>query len=565
MRTSWRGSSAPGRVSARLAWWGSGVALIGTTAVLLAARSRLDKVHIALAYLLIVLTGSAAGGRTLGILLSGAAFLAFNFLFLPPYYTLQIADPFDWFVLASFLVTGVVAAQLLSRAQRQTAVAKQRADEVNWLAALGAETLSAGRADAALNAIARVIRETLGVASCEIFARPAADTVGESGALPLKGRSSRDEAMTRVAVARATAAGEDATALSSSEMPAMVAWVADHGHPATEAADGTTRMLPHTAGGESQAPSMAPNALLGALDQGAVAYLLPLMVHGRTVGVLRLADPQTLHLDPTRRRYLDALAYYAALGVERVRLASEAERAEALREADRLKDSLVATVSHDLRTPLTTIRGLAHHIVAGDGDAGEQALLIEEEVDRLNRLVADLLDLSRLAAGGWRMRVAVNAADDLMGAALQRVDGIATRHTIQTTLDPDDPLLLGYFDLTQSIRIVVNLLENACKYAPTTSPIEFTVQREEGPTGAVLAFRVADAGPGVPPSERERIFAPFYRPPGVPPDVGSAGLGLAIARGLAEAQGGSLVYEPRVGGGSVFTLRVPAAELSSLG
>jgi two-component system sensor histidine kinase KdpD len=240
--------------------------------------------------------------------------------------------------------------------------------------------------------------------------------------------------------------------------------------------------------------------------------------------------------------------------MERLRLAGEAEHAAALREADRLKDALLAAVSHDLRTPLTTIRGLAHDI-AGDGD--DRGVTIEEESIRLNALVSDLLDLSRVNAGNLPLDLALNTADDLMGAALQRVSGHQAGREIRASLDPADPLLVGRFDLGHSLRIVGNLLDNALKYAPNDAPIEFTVQRD----GAWLAFEVADRGPGVPVAERERIFHPFYRAPHSRADVTGVGLGLAIARGLADAQGGSLTLHDRPGGGSIFRLRVPAADL----
>ncbi|HEX5829980.1 MAG TPA: DUF4118 domain-containing protein, partial [Gemmatimonadaceae bacterium] len=152
--------------------WALWLLVLGAvTAALLAGRGRLDKAHVALLFLLVVLGGSAAGGRALGVMLAGAAFLAFNLFFLPPYHTLAIADPLDLVVLLAFLVTGIVAAQLLYRAQAEAADARRRAAEVDRLAALGAETLSAGRAEEALAAIARVIRATLGVAECEVRTR----------------------------------------------------------------------------------------------------------------------------------------------------------------------------------------------------------------------------------------------------------------------------------------------------------------------------------------------------------------------------------------------------------
>jgi two-component system sensor histidine kinase KdpD len=496
------------------------------TTAMLAGRPILDTAHVSLVFLLVVLGGSAAGGRALGVTLAVTAFLAFNFLFLPPYYTFIIANPLDWLVLLVFLVTGVVAAQLLYRAQAEAADARQRAAEVDRLAALGAESLSAGRAEEALGAVARMIRTTLTIDECEVylFDEPA-------------------RSITLVAHARPDRAPPTAPAAATG----ITHWVAANDLSAAELADGTIRMAPG-AGGSALA------ALLEHADE-ARALAMPLRVRDRVVGVLRLGNPAGMTLDQAQRRYLDALAYYAALGVERVRLTADADRAEALRQADRLKDALLSSVSHDIRTPLTTIRALAHDIAAG-GD--ERALIIEEEALRLNRFVADLLDLSRLSAGSVPLAIELNVAEDLIGATLQRVTGLSDGREIRASLDAPDPVLAGRFDFTQSLRILTNLLENALKYAPPELPIELRARRE----GAQLVFTVADRGPGIPPGEEDRIFAPFYRHQGARPDVGSAGLGLAIAQGLAVAQGGTLRHFPRPGGGSVFELRLPAADLT---
>jgi two-component system sensor histidine kinase KdpD len=214
-------------------------------------------------------------------------------------------------------------------------------------------------------------------------------------------------------------------------------------------------------------------------------------------------------------------------------------------------------VSHDLRTPLTTIKALAHDIATGGDD---RAVTIEEESDRLNRFVADLLDLSRITGGALVVTPEVNAAEDLVGAALQRVSGALNGRTLDVALGAGEPLLVGRFDFVHSLRIVVNLIENALKYSPTGSAVEVSAQRD----GDALELVVADRGPGVPSPERERIFEPFYRPAGGAPDAGGAGLGLSIARRLAEAQGGSVRYEPRDGGGSAFILRLPGADLAEI-
>ena len=150
----------------------------------------------------------------------------------------------------------------------------------------------------------------------------------------------------------------------------------------------------------------------------------------------------------------------------------------------------------------------------------------------------------------------LNTAEDLVGAAVRQTAGFLKDRPVETKIDFTEPALVGWFDFVQSLRILSNLLSNAAHYTPPSSPIELSVHRY----GAGLVFAVADRGPGIPVGEQERIFEPFYRPAGAPADVGGggAGLGLAIARRLAELQGGALAYQARPGGGSVFTLRLPA-------
>lgn len=338
--------ATPTRSDRQRLWAIALAALIAASAVLRILRDHLDKAHVALVLLLVVLGGSAAGGRALGITLAVLGFLVFDVWFLPPYNTLIVAEPVDWLVLVSFLVTGLVAAQLLARAQREAERANARAEEVQ-------------------------------------------------------------------------------------------------------------------------------------------------------------------------------------------RLAETARHAEALREADRLKDALLASVSHDLRTPLTTIRGLAH-VIAEAGD--DRAHAIESEVIRLDRLVSDLLDLSRLDAGGMPLDIALNTADEAMGAALQAVGADLPGREVRASIDPAEPLLVGTFDLSHTVRILANLLDNALKYTPATSAVDFTVRRD----GDELEFTVADRGPGVPEGDRDKIFRPFHRAAVVAPDTRGTGLGLAIALRLAEAQRGAL-------------------------
>jgi two-component system sensor histidine kinase KdpD len=521
-------------LAAWLVWLG---ALALVTGALLVMRPYLDNAHVTLAYLLIVLGAGARGGRRLGIGLSIIAFFCFNFFFLPPHHSLFVTEPLDWLVLVAFLATGIVSAQLLARAQSEASAARERTDEVDRLAALGAEALNAGRAEEALAKIADVIRTTLRVSRCEIFVRDG------------------NEPPAIVAESRGAAPDGVGGAVPDAPMPPsrfmggvpLVEWVAGSGWYGVERADGTVRVAAEL-GDSDERPGLDMT--------NAQAIVLPLRVRDRTVGVLRLAHA-TLSLDRPQTRFLMALSYYAALGVERLRLVAEAEHAQALREADELKNALLASVSHDLRTPLTTIKALAHDLRI---EGHERAATIEEEADRLNRFVADLLDLSRLNGGAFSVTPELNAVEDLFGAALQRVSGMLQGHEISVALDTAEPLLLGRFDFVPSLRILVNLIENAAKYSPAGSVIELSVER----TGDVLRIAVADRGPGVPAGEEARIFEPFNRGARRSDEEGGTGLGLSIARRMAEAQGGTVSYEPRAGGGSVFVLLLPAADLAEL-
>ncbi|HEX4468707.1 MAG TPA: ATP-binding protein [Gemmatimonadaceae bacterium] len=498
-------------------------ALAICTLGMVAVRPMLKEVHVALILLLVVLGASAAGGRMLGLATAAASFIVFDVLFLPPYNTLVVANPLDWIVLIAFLITSAVAAQLLYRAQEEARTAHERAEEIDRLATLGAETLNAAHATDALEAIAGVIRSSIDVDTCEILMR----------------------GLTGFTVAAGS--GRDARGVSQSSHR-MAEWVNQHGVAVIDRRDGTTHL-------DAARPSSSE---LGLLEDGrGLALLLPLRVRDRPVGVLRVANAAGIRLDPERWRFLDAISYYAALGVERMRLAAEAEHAEALREADRLKDALLASVSHDLRTPLTTIKAMAHDLSAlGD----ERSEIIEQEADRLNRFVADLLDLSRLNAGALPVRLELNAVDDLLGALVQRVEGSLGAKRIVVTLPPGDALLFGRFDFVQALRALANLVENAKKYDRSEAPIEVTAERVSGE----IAIRVSDRGPGVPAEAVPRLFEPFQRPNGSQPDAGGAGLGLSIARRVAEAQNGRLIYEPRAGGGSEFTLYLPALDEGSL-
>ena len=490
------------------------------TLALWLARDAAHEAHMALAYLLVVLGASAQQGRVVGLLVAVASFFCFNFFLLEPQYTLTVEDPLDWWVLVSFLVTGAVAAQLFHRAQRALAMAEGRAAELGRLSALGAESLSVPRAVDAVQAIVRVVRSELAVRAVQVLVFDGEDgswsvlaadpSEGLGGPLP-------DDVIARLRL----------------------------GQPSGLDADGSVRPAP---------PDARVPALLSG-DSRPASVLIPLRVRDRTVGALRLSHPDGIELTRDQMTFADTLSYYTALAVERVQLTAEVERVEALREADRLKDALLASVSHDLRTPLTTIRALANEM----RDTGDERLvIIEEEAGRLNRLVTDLLDFSRIRSGIFSLEPSLNAAEDLVGSMLQQLRGVPGSDRIEVVIPPGS-LLVGRFDFVHALRALVNLVENALRHSSDVeAPVEVHVFKD----AETLCFAVLDRGSGVPDADRKRIFEPFQRATGN--DHSGTGLGLAIALEVAEAQGGSVSYRPRTGGGSVFELRLPAEEIHEL-
>ncbi|HEX8944721.1 MAG TPA: ATP-binding protein, partial [Gemmatimonadaceae bacterium] len=439
--------------------------------------------------------------RALGLVLAVLSFLSIDYFFQAPFDRFTVGNPLDWFVLVAFVLTAAVAANLLARAQAAAERARNRTEEVAHLSRLGAELLGAGTAENALSAIAVKVRETMNADTCAVFR----------------------------------------TVVSENE-------------PGVE-------LVVLCGSGASVSPDQAAVAT-SRPQADAHSLIIPLRVHDRAVGVLGVRSSATLASDEASRRLFDALTYYAALAVERVTLVAQLEHAEALRESVRVREALLASVSHDLRTPLSTIKVLAQDLVSRQdlATATRNAAVIEEQADRLSGLVTNLLDLTRLRSSAFPVHPDINAAEDMIGAVARQVSGVLGDHPLERRIDRGGPVLLGRFDFVQSQRILVNLVENAVRYSSAGAPITLGVQREDGS----LVFTVSNSGPGVAPTERERIFEPFYRSPAAAADVGGVGLGLYIGRALAEAQGGTLTLCRSSTDRTTFELRLPAVDAAQL-
>jgi two-component system sensor histidine kinase KdpD len=261
-------------------------------------------------------------------------------------------------------------------------------------------------------------------------------------------------------------------------------------------------------------------------------------------------------VDPEQRQLLDTFVTQIASALERVRLAEEARHAEIEAEAERLRSSLLSSVSHDLRTPLGVITGATSTLLQDDSRLAPSARreLVEtahEEAERLNRLVRNLLDMTRLASGAVRPRKEWHPLDEIVGVALHRLEQRLDGRKVDVRLPLDLPPIPLDDILVE--QVFINLLENALKYTPPGSPIDVVAEALPGS----VAIEVDDRGPGVPLEEREHIFEKFYRLKRESSSGGGAGLGLAICRGLIEAHGGKMWVEDREGGGARFRFRLP--------
>ncbi len=284
----------------------------------------------------------------------------------------------------------------------------------------------------------------------------------------------------------------------------------------------------------------------------------PLVVGDRRVGTIYL-EGRRQGSEAARRRLLPALASLLGVAIDRERLAAEALEAEALRRSDAIKTAVLRSVSHDLRSPLMAILTSAGALSRRDFDLDQtdRRELVEtilDEAERLDRVVGNLLDLSRLQAGAAQPEAEVSTIDDVVVRALDEVGETAGR--MEVVLPEGSPAVR--VDVHQIERVLVNLIENALRYSPAFERVRVQVSA----TASDVLVRVVDRGPGISPAELERIFEPFQRG-SRSGEIRGAGLGLAIARGFAEANGGRVWAESRQGQGASFVLALPVAQVAA--
>jgi two-component system sensor histidine kinase KdpD len=294
---------------------------------------------------------------------------------------------------------------------------------------------------------------------------------------------------------------------------------------------------------------------------GAKRLFLPLRTGRGAVGIIGIdRDAPGALLSPDEQRLFDALADQAAVAIERIKLVADVDEARVVAEGERLRSALLTSISHDLRTPLASILGsitsLRSYGELYDPKARDElAATIQDEAERLNRFVTNLLDMSRLEAGALKPRLALIDTGDIIATALQRATNVLQRHRVSLDLEPDLPMLSLDFVLFE--QALFNLLDNAAKYAPPGSEVTVRARRQDGS----VAISVLDEGNGIPVEDLAHIFEKFYRVQRGDRQRAGTGLGLAICRGFVEALGGTVAAANRADGqGAVFTMTLPVPE-----
>jgi len=490
----------------------SSFAMVGVALLLGLALREVHVTNVALVFLTAVLASSVMYGLWPALAACIVSALAYNFFFIPPYYTFTIADPENVVALFFFVVVAAVAGNLTARVRAQGVVARERAKATEDLYLFARKLAGVFTLDDLLWAAAYQFAQML--KARVVILLPEGESVSVRAGYPPEDMLDDDD----VAAAK---------------------WVWEHGAPAGRGAD----TLP-----------------------GGKWLFLPMRTGRGVVGVVGLDNgKQGPLLSPDQRRLFDALADQAALAIERINLAEDIDRNRLSAETERLRSALLTSISHDLRTPLASILGAASSLKAYEASldkAAKAELLgsILEESERLNRFIANLLDMTRLESGAIAPNLELIDLSDVVGSALHRAGKVLTQHEIALSLAQGLPMLR--LDPVLFEQVLFNLLDNAAKYSPPGSKVEIRAEL----TGSRVRVTIADSGEGIPPDDIERVFDKFYRVQASDHKRAGTGLGLAIARGFVESMGGTLNAANREGGrGAVFTITLPVPDQGEMG
>ncbi|WP_394822800.1 ATP-binding protein [Pendulispora albinea] len=462
-------------------------------------------------YLLGIVLVSMRFGFVPSMVTAVVSVVCYDFFFIPPYFAFAVGDFRHLMTFGVMLLVAGIISRLTTRVREQAASAGDRERRTASLYAMSRELATAKTLEQVVATGTRHVADVFHVKA--VILRPS-------------GRTNTERVGRLVPIAH-----EVATFELDDKEEGVASWVWQH----AQLAGTGTDTLPSARG-----------------------LYLPIRASRGVLGVLGVKpDSPELLLDPQRRQHLEAFVSQIAAAMERAELAEEAQRARVQVESEQLRNALLSSVSHDLRTPLAVVTGAASTLLEGNVGGDTRRELTEtilHESDRLARLVRNLLDATRLEAGSLRVHKEWQPLEEVVGSALHRLDSALVGRSISTDLPGDLPLVA--LDSVLIEQVLVNLLENAAKYTPPHAPI--AIEARARIQESEVQVTVADRGPGISPGEEERIFEKFFRAQQNTTGLrGGAGLGLTICRGIIAAHGGRIWAENRDGGGAFFHFTLP--------
>ena len=444
---------------------------------------------VAMTLLLYILLIAAYFSLRYPVAVSIVACACYNFYFLPPVGTFTISDPQNWLALFAFLATSVIGSRLSQRARHEAEQARRREREIQVLFTLSRELLQAENVAELVNTLPDVIQRVAGVSSVSLFL--------------LQGERLYQSGSNRVSMEDLSRLRQLALALPGPETTP----------------DGETRV--------------------------------PLRAGVRPRGLLTLTDLKF------SEETSQAIGGLVSIAMDRVQALESVAKAEAGKESERLRTLILDSITHELRTPLTSIKGAATTLLANsaiqDRDRHELLAIIDEEADRLNRLVGRAVEMAQIEAQEVQMHFAPVAIPDLVAHATESCSWVSGRHPITINL-PSLPKVSA--DSEMIGKVLCNLLENAAKYSDGESPIFISAEQRDG----LVLTSVADRGIGIDPAEQSLIFDRLYRSRNQSDAAPGTGMGLAISRAIVESHHGTLAVTSQPGRGSVFTFSLPMSE-----
>lgn len=457
---------------------------------------------VSMTFLMVVLVVAATSRLWIAIFTSLAAVLCFNFFFLPPVATFTIADPHNWVALFAFLAVSLVASNLSAIARARTQEALGRRDELARLFDLSRDVLLMTDSREAFALLARSLARRFDLDLAAI-------------ALPRDGDWEIFEGGSQaVTLDKAQLSSAFAAAQTSLEFDAYARTYAGHREMALE---------------------------------GRTVRLVPLRSGTRPIGILAAAGR------PIEAGTLDALGGLVALAIERAQFLDERKAAALTRQSEQLKTALLASIGHDLRTPLTAIRVAASNLQAAElspDDRLGQSNLILAEVERLTRLFQNILEMARIDTGAIATETLWSHPGEIVAAAREQVERALRAHPIELQTEAD---VLVRLDPRLTATALAHVLENAAQYSPAGSPIHISARV----AGSELVVQVRDRGPGIAPADLPHLFDRFYRGIAARNRTSGTGMGLWIARGLLAAENGRVWADNHPDGGAQFTIAVP--------